>query len=35
MSNLITERTYWRDPVQVFAGVTWLVAGIVIGVVLS
>lgn len=31
MSNLITERAYWRDPVQVFAGVTWLIVGIAIG----
>lgn len=35
MSNLITERAYWRDPSQVFTGLTWLVIGIVIGVVVS
>lgn len=32
MSNLITERAYWRDPVQVFAGLTWLVVGIAAGI---
>lgn len=31
MSNLITERAYWRDPVQVFAGMTWLVIGVFCG----
>lgn len=31
MSNLITERAYWRDPVQVFGGLSWLFIGGVIG----
>ena len=31
MSNLITERDYWRDPVQVFGGAFWLVIGFAIG----
>lgn len=35
MSNLITERAYWRDPVQVFAGVTWLLVGLVVGFVIG
>ncbi|MGY2734926.1 hypothetical protein [Sphingomonas sp. UYP23] len=33
--NLIIERDYWRDPVQVFAGAAWLVIGIVLGVLFS
>lgn len=32
MSNNMSERDYWRDPVQVFSGLIWLLAGIVIGV---
>lgn len=27
MSNLITERAYWCDPVQVFGGAIWLIVG--------
>lgn len=30
--DLIVSRSYWRDPCQVFAGLTWLVVGFVIGV---
>ena len=35
MSNLITERNYWRDPVQVFAGAFWLIVGGIIGFVIG
>jgi len=31
MSNTIIERAYWRDPVQVLSGLTWLVIGLAIG----
>lgn len=27
----ILSRDYWRDPVQVFTGMTWLLIGSVIG----
>lgn len=31
MSTLL-ERAYWKNPTQVLTGLTWLVAGIVLGV---
>jgi len=34
-ANLIYERAYWRDPVQVFAGITWLVIGFGFGVIVG
>lgn len=27
----IVEAGYWRDPVQVFAGVSWFIVGLFIG----
>ena len=30
--HLLVEGGYWRDPVQVFTGLTWLLAGLVAGV---
>jgi hypothetical protein len=35
MSHLITERAYWRDPVQVFGGMTWLVLGFFVGIMVA
>lgn len=31
MSNLITQRDFWRDPVQVFSGLAFAIIGGVIG----
>ena len=33
--NIITQKEYWQDPVQVITGLTWLVIGIALGVIIT
>lgn len=34
-SNVITEKAYWKDPVQVFSGLTWFFFGCLITTVIA